>query len=336
MAEKTGDALTRLDELDAVSTAAGAGSNEVLERSSESETGGREFASTGADVPEETEQIKAQIEETRNQMGETIDAIQDRLSFANISEQVSETVSHAIETAKDTAYDATIGKAVNFMKNVGDGVTHSGAIKTIRSNPVPLALIGLGTGWLVYQSLNKKSSARRGNGPDSKPVYGDAGNGKTEHSTFDTAKRSLTGVTSRAYDGIAHKANTAIESVSGAAETAYDSVTGAVGQAYEGAGEIAHRAYERAGEFRNVAHEKYDEYLEEKPLALGAVALAIGAAVGFAIPSTEFEGRLMGDARENLMERAQAAAGSAIEKAKHFAAEAGQTIKDETTRSLGH
>ncbi len=37
----------------------------------------------------------------------------------------------------------------------------------------------------------------------------------------------------------------------------------------------------------------------------------------------------MGEARENLVARAQDAAGSLVEKAKSVAVEAGQTIKDE-------
>ena len=95
MAEKTNE-LETTGSSDAVSIAAGAQNEEQIER---------EFDDLAVDPPDETEQIKARIEETRSQMGETIDAIQDRLSFANISEQVSETVSNAIETAKDTAYD---------------------------------------------------------------------------------------------------------------------------------------------------------------------------------------------------------------------------------------
>src|SRR5690349_16045541 len=75
--------------------------------------------------PAETEHIKAQIEETRAQMGETIDALQERLSFSNLSEQVSDHVSNAIETATNTLYDATVGKAVGYMKNMGDGISNS-------------------------------------------------------------------------------------------------------------------------------------------------------------------------------------------------------------------
>lgn len=321
MAEKS-DELRNSEELDPVSAVAGARRDQSLERYSEER---REFDSVSSDAPAETEQIKARIEETRNQMGETIDAIQERLSFANISEHVSETVNSAIETAKDTAYDATIGKAVNFMKNVGDGVTHSGAFKAAKNNPLPLALIGIGAGLLAYQSFGRNRPSRTGNGKDLYSNSGDAALG----SNFDSTSRSIGIATGRAYDGISEKAATALESVGNVAGTAYEGVAGAVGGAYTGAGDLAHRAYDRAGEYGTIAHEKYDEYLEENPLALGAIALAVGAAVGFALPSTKYEGKLMGEARENLVQRAQDAAGSLVDKAKQVANEAGQTIKQE-------
>ena len=332
MAERPGE-LDSVDKLDPVSTTAGAGSDEFLDRYSEDLTASeaREFDADGDDAPEETEQIKARIEETRKGMGETIDAIQERLSFSNISEQVSETVSSAIESAKDTAYDATIGKAVNFMRNVGDGVTHSGAFKTMRKNPFPLALIGLGTGLLVYQAYNSGSSSKHGNGRYRRndEDYG-RGNMESNRWSLGSAGASIGDATSRAYDGVTDKASAALEGVSNTASTAYETVSGAVSTAYSRADDVAHKAYERAGEYGQLAHEKYDQYLEENPLALGALAVAVGAAVGFAIPSTRYEGKLMGDAREQLMQRAQDAAGTLVDRAKHVASEAGETIKEET------
>jgi ElaB/YqjD/DUF883 family membrane-anchored ribosome-binding protein len=329
MAEETGE-LKSLDR-----TTGGTGKEEFLEKRDDrySDVDIREFGVRFEDEPPDTEQIKARIEETRNQMGETIDAIQERLSVANISEQVSETVSSAIETAKDTAYDATVGKAVNFMKNVGDGVSHSAAFRTVKKNPFPLALIGLGAGMLAYQSFGRTSSSRKGNGRASGGGFFAGADGRTDdRSTFDSAKRTIGNATRRAYDGIADKANTAIEGVSNVAGTAYESVTGGVSNAYSEAGGLATRAYDRVGEYGTLAHEKYDEYLEEHPLALGALALAVGAAVGFAIPTTQFEDKLMGDAREHLVQRAQDAADSLIDRAKHAA---DHTIKDEA-RALGH
>ena len=117
-----------------------------------------EFAT--ANGGEETEHIKAQIEETRAQMGETIDALQEKLSFSNLSEQVSDHVSNAIETATNTLYDATVGKAVGFMKNMGDGLSNSGFVKTAKDNPLPLILIGLGAGLLAYSSFSGSKRRR--------------------------------------------------------------------------------------------------------------------------------------------------------------------------------
>ena len=282
------------------------------------------------DAPEETEVIKARIEETRKEMGETIDAIQDRLSLSNISEQVSETVSNAIETAKDTAYDATIGKAVGFMKNVGDEVTQSNAFRTVKRNPFPFALIGIGAGLLAYQTLG--------------PGRSKSANGRRR--SYDESHRRLTdgrsssGMLSRAYEGVSESAGSAVDTVTEKTNAAYESVSGAVGRAYEGAGDVAHRAYDRAGdvahraydrmgEYGTLAQDKYDEYMESNPLAVGAVAMALGAAVGLAIPSTQYEGKLMGEARDNLLERTQDAVGSMVDKAKQAASEAGETFTNE-------
>src|SRR5438477_12905005 len=103
---------SELNRTDYQSLTTGKGDDQIAHRATDNDDTG---------TTEETENLKAKIAETRSQMGETIDELQERLSFSNISEQVSEHVSNVIETAKNSAYDATIGKAVGFMKNMGDG-----------------------------------------------------------------------------------------------------------------------------------------------------------------------------------------------------------------------
>ena len=136
MAEKSSE-LTKTNEPDAVSTTAGASQDSYLERRSDDytvsdiETSGVETD----DSTDETDQIREQIVETRSQMSETIDAIQEKLSISNISEQVkeqvSEHISSAIETAKGSVYDATLGKVGNFMETLSK--TNAG--KVARDNP---------------------------------------------------------------------------------------------------------------------------------------------------------------------------------------------------------
>jgi ElaB/YqjD/DUF883 family membrane-anchored ribosome-binding protein len=51
-----------------------------------------------------------------------------------------------------------------------------------------------------------------------------------------------------------------------------------------------------------------DDWVHEYPLAAGAIAVAVGAAIGLSAPATEFENRTMGERRDQALERARAAA----------------------------
>ncbi|HEX8250694.1 MAG TPA: DUF3618 domain-containing protein [Pyrinomonadaceae bacterium] len=312
---------------------------------------------TSEDAPEETEQLKAQIEETRSQMGETIDAIQERLSFQNISdqvkEQVSEHISSAFETAKDTVYDATIRKAGDFMQSMNksvnkglDEISKSEAMHVVRANPLALSLIGLGVGLLLMNGYKKKSSYRYADGSNGghqgKGAYasGGAAYSSNQPSMLKSAQDKITGtassayesvgnVASGAYDSVSNVAGSTYESVSGAASTAVSSVTGAASTAVSGVTDYAGRAYEKVGDLRTQAAEQYDYYIEENPLAVGAVALALGAAVGMALPSTRVESQLMGETKQQLLQKAQDTAGDLVDRVKQVASEAQKTITDE-------
>lgn len=54
------------------------------------------------------------------------------------------------------------------------------------------------------------------------------------------------------------------------------------------------------------------------PVALGAAALAIGAAFGFALARTHREDELMGSASADVMHRAEDAAQGALEAVQHL------------------
>jgi len=266
-----------------------------------------------------------------------------------MSEQVSETVSNAIETAKDTIYDATVGKAVTFMKNTGDGIANSGMMRTVRNNPFPLLLIGLGAGLLAYQSYsgNRRSSYRSrgrylGGGRGENWERRDEPNAGSLRSTGESRGEGYAG---QAYDKVSNAASGAYDSVTNAAGTAYESVTDAASSAlqgvkhtarnaYSGAGEFVTRAKDTAGDYGTRAYDTYDYYIEENPLAVGAIAAALGAAIGFAIPASEFENRMMGEASQNVLQKAQEATNELLNRAKSVADETSQTLKDEANRAL--
>jgi ElaB/YqjD/DUF883 family membrane-anchored ribosome-binding protein len=302
-------------------------------------------ADTGND---ETEHLKSQIEETRNQMGETIDALQERLSFSNLSEQVSEHVNNAIETAKNSVYDATIGKAVGFMKNMGDGIGDTKFVRTARNNPLPLVLIGLGAGLLAYNSYygsggrRRSSRLREGTSYDE---FGDRDRARYDMergTSFDLGRHKDSSTMSKLSDkasnltgSVSNAASSALESAATAANSAYESASNTMNSAVTNARDIANRAYEKAGEYRSVAYESYDHHINENPLAVGAAAFALGAVVGLAIPSTRYEGELLGETRDELLRKAQDKGSMLLDKTRHVVDEAANVVSKES-RSIVH
>jgi ElaB/YqjD/DUF883 family membrane-anchored ribosome-binding protein len=327
MAEKTGELrkdegiLSETDK-DIISTVASNSDGEFVEKYTDETS-----------ESDEPEQIRSQIEQTRREMGETIDEIQERLSYENISEQVSERVNEAFDAAKASAYKATVGKAEIFMKNAGRELKNMGreisktqAGKTVLSNPVPFALIGLGAGVLLFNAFGKKKSSRSGNGRDYDYDYDDS----------PSMLKSAGDKVSDTYDSLGKTTNKAYENVSGFAGRAYESVTHAADSAYHSVNDAAHQAYEKAGELGQQARQQYDYYIEENPLVVGAVALAAGAAVGLAIPSTRYESRLLGGARDQFMQKANQQVKGLVQKAEETAKEQidkVKTVAEETTKT---
>ena len=113
----------------------------------------------------EVDEIRGNIEATREKMGETIDAIQERLTVANISEQVKDEVSaqisSAYQSAKDTFYDVTVVKAGRCMRNVKDELSK---LPVSGRDIFPLALVGLGVGIFV-------ANKRRGSGRSASQMH---------------------------------------------------------------------------------------------------------------------------------------------------------------------
>ena len=314
------------------------------------------------DATGDTVQLREQIEETRRGMGETIDAIQEKLSIANISEQVKDQVSEQFGSAVESVRDAAVEKASDFMKVIDQGVKEiqkSDIVKTAAQNPWILSVIGLGVGALVVNSLfsgSKNNSSRR-NKNKRKFKYDESENryredygrrlksssqsdSREEESTFRTAGKKVGSAASSAYDGVTSAAGTVYESVGGAAGTvyegvgsaassAYSGVSKATGKTYETVGNAAGFVYDKAGDLGGQVKVNYEHYIKENPIAVGAVALAVGAVVGMAIPLTKAENQYMGEYRDNVLEKAQTAAQDAIGSVKQMASDAQNVIAEE-------
>lgn len=84
-----------------------------------------------------TEEIESEIKQTRSRLDDTLDALQGKLSSR-----------HLLEQAVDYFYES--GSA-GFLYELG---------QTIKRNPVPVAMIGIGLAWLMIAGPKRNASVR--------------------------------------------------------------------------------------------------------------------------------------------------------------------------------
>jgi len=321
------------------------------------------------------EAIEAGIEQTRSDLSSTIDAIQQRLSPDNLKEEAKdqaselaehakqaarEAVQHAVEEARmhareaiqearDAVRDATIGKVENMARMVSDTTEDAryGMMETIKQNPIPAALAGIGLAWLM---MNRQSAPAR---PQRYSYLDDRGYGRVRNDRYSRdgddrrgygyeayssrpgyAPRQpeapglmdrAQGTVSQAADQVGEVASRAGNAIGQAAGQAGEAASSLVGQAQEATGNLVDQAQQQT---RRV-EDRVGRAMQDTPLAVGAVALALGAAIGLAVPATTKEQEMFGPMRDNLMEQAQGLAQEAIEKVQTVASEAGQTVQRE-------
>jgi hypothetical protein len=97
--------------------------------------------------------IRSQIDDTRADMTETIDAIQARLSPRRLVRDVKETVKEAtvdrvVSLSKKAG--ATVG---TFVKNSSGGP--GGLLESFRRNPVPVAIAGIEVAAIILKELKQ-------------------------------------------------------------------------------------------------------------------------------------------------------------------------------------
>jgi hypothetical protein len=312
---------------------------------------------------DDTAYIRADIEQTRAEMSETIDAIQERLSPQHLTQQVKETVR-----------EATIGRAEEMARQAGDTINEAryGMMETIRHNPIPAAMVGIGLGWLF---MNRRSAPRHTRYADYGRYRGAAGYydgpydyagqpgypvqpgypggpsyaypaGQREHGGMmergqrlagDTAQRvqhAAGSAASRAQDAASSAASRVQDAAGSAASRVQDAASTIADRTQETVGGVVNEAQERAGWVAGQAQyqaqrleDRFERTLYESPLAVGAIALALGAAAGFVLPQTRRENELMGETRDNLVERAQEVAQEAAEKVQRVASDVADDVK---------
>lgn len=293
-------------------------------------------------------EIRESIDATRARMGETIEQIGDRVNPERVKADLKAKAREQIQDARDNVKR----KARNTMRDVEHGVTDTGRgiWATIKDNPVPAGLVGVGLAWLFANRRSGSHDVTRygtygtySTGPAVPYRAAPVGTRYTEPVTgsptqYDTSGRSeyghdaspagirygsggatqFSGDGSRESEGLKEKAANVVHQATDRLSGAQERVGEWAHDQQERVGSLAYSARDRA---RN-AERRVEERMQENPMAAGAMALAFGVAAGLMIPESEREHRMMGRSRDRVLERAQEAASTAGHKLHDSAREA--------------
>jgi len=270
--------------------------------------GSVEASAHDLETDQSVEATVAEIEQTRQEMTGTVEAIGDRLAPGNMVKDATQAVRNAtVGKVEDMASQASgfIGGATSTAQGAGGGL-----VDTIKRNPVPALMTGVGIAWLwksysggsgsqdPWASQSSWSANRTGSYGEYKPLASSGGSGP-----------------GNVFEAVGDKVSGVGDKVSGAGETvgsAAGQVTDSVGSA---AGAVGGTARDVAGNARSAAGSA-TQFIGDNALAAAAIAVAAGAAIGLIIPATETERRVIGDAGTKAIDTAKTTVTETIAKAE--------------------
>ena len=109
----------------------------------------------GRETDARTREIRGEIERTREDLSETVDAIQEKLRPANLlasarsnaKDRMQEIASTTTERIKDMAYSAA-----ETTEEWWNASSRNGFVERIRSHPIPALMAGVGLTWLAFSN----------------------------------------------------------------------------------------------------------------------------------------------------------------------------------------
>jgi hypothetical protein len=260
-------------------------------------------------TPTSPAEAERQAARTRVELADTLGALDDKLT--NL------TTRHLVEKGFNMIRDSL---------NNSDGLNRS--LDIMRANPIPIALIGLGTAWLIASNTGvvdriandeRIEAARRrvtdmasdlGNraGSMASDMAGKIGMGGSDRPLGQTGNPMIDESGRDGSSGWVHQAS---DMAQGAMRSVRDSTM--INRAGEGAGRIA---------------DQLTEAFERNPLVVGAVGLLGGALIAALLPATRLEDELVGTTRDQLWKQAEGAGQDAISRVRDAATHAIDSATD--------
>lgn len=251
-------------------------------------------SSLNSDLDKSPEDLEREIDAKRASISNLVDSLESRFTPGQLFDQ---------------ALSYTKGNGGEFFQNLGT---------TLKNNPVPTVLTGVGLAWLA---MNQKKPFQPGSASSGSGLGGMvsqvadqvsqafSGAGDRLHGAADTARDHGQSLRSKAGD---------------LSDRATDSLDATASQLTDKAHDVGQRVQEQASEVKG----QFEQLLKEQPLVLAAIGIALGAALGAALPSTRKEDELMGQTRDDLADTLKSKGQEAYAVAKDTVKQATDTAPE--------
>jgi ElaB/YqjD/DUF883 family membrane-anchored ribosome-binding protein len=260
----------------------------------------------------ETEVLAADIRITQERLGDTVEEIGERFNPNRLKQEL-----------KHDIRDATIGRVENMAQQTAEIVSDAQRtlMQSIRENPIPVAMMGIGLGWLILNRRSSRTEMRSSSPYDE----------QQQQREWSTQYEDQQGANYGEQTGTLDRARTKAGEV-------VDSVKNKTSELAEQTQRKAGRMAGRVAEGTRMQSRRLERAFQENPLVIGSAALALGLAAGLAIPSTQKEVELVGETRDHLVDKVKDVAEDTKSKvqqvAERVATEAQSTAKD-TAQQVG-
>lgn len=177
-------------------------------------------------------------------------------------------------------------------------------LRRMADNPVPTALTGVGLAWLAFAGQGRRRDYGYDEERYGRRSYGEPGASWREADDYGRSadygrQEEEPGIVARTQDATGR-------------------VTARVRVMTQGAGSQTRRA-----------QSQLQRFMHRNPLMAGAGAFVLGALVGLVVPETERENAIMGETRDDLLERAQ-------ERTREMAQTAAEGVREAAGQAASH
>ena len=262
----------------------------------------------------------------------------NRQSSHDVANEAEDTRAHLASTLQQLRTNLRPENVVDeVMSNARAGAASvaEGLAGAARANPIPSLLIAAGAA-VVMGVMSRGGSSRAKSSASSKsrpraPLIDD-------RSTFPLGSRPATAASGLRPDPSSDAAGAFDDRQGGlrsSVAAGLDSVKRSAASAYETTAASAQGAAQSLSHYvprdRREVKSKLSNLLDDQPLILGAIGLAVGAAIGAALPITGTEDHILGGTSHQLRQAATDAARQEVEGLRAVAGEAIGNIKKTVT-----